>query len=161
MRSLASLGYGSVARLRRDPTEARRRFSDALEVTGRAGMVAESVTALTGLAAAHMDSGDLQDADATLARAAEAVRTVGEPGVRAGVLEQRARLAVAHGHLADAAALLAEASSLRDGAVRPRTALESRDVHEVAVTLRTDAATDETAGPTTGASQGNPAPTGQ
>jgi len=161
MLSLASLGYGSVARLRRDPTEARRRFTDALAVAGRAGMMAESVTALTGLAAAHMDSKELDDAAATLARAAEAVRTVGEPGVRAGVVEQRARLAVAHGHLADAAALLAEASSLRDGAVRPRTASESRDVHEVAVILRTDAATDETAGPTTGVSRGNPAPTRQ
>lgn len=160
MLSLASLGYGSVARLRRDPREARRRFSDALEVTGRAGMVAESVAALTGLAAAHMDSGDLKDADATLAGAREAVRTVGDPGVRAGVLEQRARSALAHGQRADAAALIAEARSLRDGAARPRTALERRDVHEVAVTLRTDAATDETAGPTTGASRGNPARTG-
>ena len=161
MLSLASLGYGIVARLRRDPTEAKRRFTDALEVTGRAGMVAESVAALIGLAAAHMDSGDPEEAAAALARASEAVRTVGDPGVRAGVLEQRARLALAHGQPADAAALLAEASSLRDGAVRPRTALESRDAHEVAVTLRTDAATDKTAGPTTGASRGNPAPTGQ
>jgi predicted ATPase/DNA-binding SARP family transcriptional activator len=162
MLSLASLGYGIVARLRRDATEARRRFTDALEVTGRAGMAAESVAALTGLAAAHVDSGDLGEAAATLAHASEAVRTVGEPGIRAGVLEQRARLALAHGQPADAAALLAEASSLRDGAVRPRTALERRDVHEVAVTLGTDAsATDETVEPTTGASRGKPARTGQ
>jgi predicted ATPase/DNA-binding SARP family transcriptional activator len=161
MLSLASLGYGTVARLRRDPTAARRHFTDALEVTGRAAMVAESVAALTGLAAAHIDSGDLDDAAATLARASEAVRTVGDPGVRAGVLEQRARLALAQGQPADSAALLAEASSLRDGAVRPRTALESRDVHEVAVTVRTDAATHEIVEPTRGASRGNPARTGQ
>ena len=161
MLSLASLGYGSVARLRRDPTEARRRYTDALEVTGRAGMVAESVAALAGLAAAHMDSGDLEDAAATLARASEAVGTVGDPGVRAGVLEQRARLAVAHGQPADAVALLAEARSLRDGAGRPRTALESRDGDEVAVTLRIDVATDQTADPTTGPSRSNPARTGR
>ena len=162
MLSLASLGYGIVARLRRDPTEARRRFADAFEVTGRAGMVAESVAALTGLAAAHLDSGDLDDAAATLARGSEAVRTVGEPGVQAGVLEQRARLALAHGQPADAAALLAEANSLRDGAVRPRTALERRDVQEVAVSLGTDGSTThETAEPTTAASRGKPAQTGQ
>ena len=160
MLSLASLGYGIVARLRRDPTEARRRFTDVLEVTDRAGMVAESVAALTGLAAAELDSGDLEAAAATLARAADAVRSVGEPGVRAGVLEQRARLAVVHGHPA-AAALLAEASSLRDHAVRPRTALEMRDVQEVAVSLGTEgSATNERVAPTTGESRGPHARTG-
>ncbi|HVE46850.1 MAG TPA: BTAD domain-containing putative transcriptional regulator [Acidimicrobiales bacterium] len=162
MLSLASLGYGIVARLRGDPAEAKRRFTDALEVTGRAAMASESVAALTGLAAAQLDSGDLEEASATLSRASGALGGVGEPGVRAGVLEQRARLAVAHGRPAAAAALLAEASSLRDGAVRPRTALESRDVDEVAVTLRPDgSAPDETAERTTGASRGKAARTRQ
>ena len=162
MLSLASFGYGIVARLRRDPTEARRRFTDALDVTGRAGMVTEFVAALTGLAGAQLDSGDLGEAAATLARAAEAVPGVGEPAVRAGLLEQRARLALAHGQSADAEALLVQAGSLRGGAARLRTALDRRDVHEVAVTLGTDAsATEETAEPTTGPSRGKAARTPQ
>ncbi|MDQ4132233.1 MAG: tetratricopeptide repeat protein, partial [Actinomycetota bacterium] len=132
MVTLASLGYGTVARLRRDPLEAGCHFTEALEVTSRAGMVAETLAALTGLAAAQLDSGDVAEAAATLARTSHAVPLVGEAGVRAGVLEQRARLALAHGQPAEAATLLAEASSLRDRAVRPRTALESRDAGEVA-----------------------------
>jgi tetratricopeptide (TPR) repeat protein len=135
MLSLASLGYGIVARLRREPAEARRCFTDALEVTSRAGMLTESVAARTGLAAAQIDSGDMEDAAATLERASEAVRTVGEAGVQAGVLEQRARVAIARGGAAEGAALIAKASSLRDGAVRPRTALETRDVGEAAGAL--------------------------
>ena len=128
MLSLAAIGYGTVARLRRDPAEASRRFVHAAEVTTRAGMVTESVLALTGLAAAQLDAGDVAEAAATLARAAEAVRNVGEPGARAGLLEQRARAALAQGRPEEADALLTEATLLRDRAARPRTALESRDV---------------------------------
>ena len=98
-------------------------------------MVTEAVAALAGLAAAQLDSGEVAEAAATLARASEAVRNVGEAGVRAGVLEQRARLALVEGNPSEAAALLAEASSVRDAAVRPRTALEMRDVHEAATPL--------------------------
>jgi tetratricopeptide (TPR) repeat protein len=133
MLSLASLGHGTVARLRRDAAEARRRFTDALDVTWRAGMTTEAVAALTGLVAAQLDSGEIAEAAATLARAADAVRTVGEAGVRAGVLEQRARLALAEGQPGEAAALFAQASSLRHAAARPRTALEMRDIREAAV----------------------------
>ena len=136
MLSLASLGFGTVARLRRDVGEARRRFTEALEVTTRAGMVAEAVTALTGLAAAQLDSGEVAEASETLARASDAVGKVGEAGVRAGVLEQRARLALAQGQPAETAALLGEANSLRQVAVRPRTALERLDVQEAGAGLR-------------------------
>ena len=132
MLSLAWLGHGTVARLRRDPLTARRRFSDALEVTTRAGMVTETVAAMAGLAASHLDAGEVAEAAATLARASEAAGQIGETGVRASMLEQRARLAVARGEHAEGAALLAEASSLREVAVRPRTALELRDVREAA-----------------------------
>ncbi|HEX2042878.1 MAG TPA: BTAD domain-containing putative transcriptional regulator [Acidimicrobiales bacterium] len=158
MLSLASLGYGIVARLRRDPAEARRRFTEALEVTNHAAMVTESVTALTGLAAAQLDSDEASEAAVTLARACEAVRNVGEAGVRAGVLEQRARLALAAGRPAEAAALLDEASSLRDGAVRPRTAMERRDVQDAGALLGAGGAPEESAATrTTGAPPGQPA----
>ncbi|MDQ4068321.1 MAG: tetratricopeptide repeat protein, partial [Actinomycetota bacterium] len=135
MLTLAWLGYGTVARLRGDPTEARRRFAEVLEVTTRAGMVAERLAALTGLAAAQLDTGDVAEAAATLARASGAVQSVSEAGVRAGLSEQRARLAVAQGRLVEAATLLAEAGSLREGAVRPRTALEARDVEALVSAL--------------------------
>ncbi|MDQ3997444.1 MAG: tetratricopeptide repeat protein, partial [Gemmatimonadota bacterium] len=135
MLSLAWLGYGVVARLREDPGEARRRFTDALDVTSRAGMVTESVAALTGLAAAQLDSGDTEQAGATLARASDAAGNVGEAGVRAGVLEQRARLALGQGRRTEAAALLGEATSLRDRAVRPRPELERRDVEQIVAGL--------------------------
>ncbi|MFP5370033.1 MAG: hypothetical protein ACLGI3_04705, partial [Actinomycetes bacterium] len=135
MLSLAAIGYGTVARLRRDPAEASRRFGHAVEVTTRAGMVTESVLALTGLAAAQLDAGDVAGAATTLARAADAVRNVGEPGVRAGVLEQQARTALAQGRPEEADALLTQATNLRDRGARPRTALESRDVQEAVAGL--------------------------
>jgi hypothetical protein len=127
-------------------------------VINHAAMVTESVTALTGLAAAQLDSDEASEAAVTLARACEAVRNVGEAGVRAGVLEQRARLALAAGRPAEAAALLDEASSLRDGAVRPRTAMERRDVQEAGALLGAGGAPEESAATrTTGAPPGQPA----
>ncbi len=157
MLSLASLGYGVVARLRRDPVEARCRFTEALEVTSRAGMVTESVVALTGLAAAQLDSGNEAEAAETLARAGEKVHGVGEAGVKAAVLEQQARLALAQRRPIEAATLLVEASSLRDGAVRPRTALEARDVQAVEAALEEGGpAIGETPAATAGAPPGQP-----
>ncbi|MFP5319770.1 MAG: BTAD domain-containing putative transcriptional regulator [Acidimicrobiia bacterium] len=135
MLSLAFLGYGVAARLRSDVAEARRRYSDALEVTSRAGMGTETAAALAGLAAAQLDAGAVAEAAATLGRGRDLIDSVGEGGVRAGFLEQRARLAAAQGHLAEATELLAEATSLRDAAARPRTALEARDFEELATGL--------------------------
>ena len=135
MLSLASLGYGVVARLRREPAEARRRFLEALDVTSNAGMVTESVVALTGLAGAQLDAGDVADAATTLARASDTIGTIGDGGVRAGVIEQRARLALAERRPAVAATLLSEARSLRDRSARPPTTLERRDSQAVAAAL--------------------------
>jgi tetratricopeptide (TPR) repeat protein len=132
---LAWLGYGRVARLRGDHTEAGRRFRDALEVAAGPAMVREAGAALTGLAAAQLDAGEIAEAARTLDRARDLVQSVSEAGVRAGLLEQRARLAVAQGQLASVSALLAEAGSLRRTAGRPPTALEAADVEEVKAAL--------------------------
>jgi predicted ATPase len=135
MLSLAWLGYGTVARLRRDDAGARKWFIDALEVTTRAEMVTHAVAAMAGLAAAQLDAGEFAEAAATLARAVDAAGEVGEAGVRAAVLEQRTRLALARSQHPEAAALLAEADHLREAARRPRSALETRDVEEAAAGL--------------------------
>jgi predicted ATPase/DNA-binding SARP family transcriptional activator len=132
MLSLAWLGYGTVARLRGDAAEALQRFSDALEVTTRAGMTTQTVAALAGLAAARLDSGEVAKAAEALAQAWDAAGDVGDAGVRAGVLEQRARLALARGNSVEAAHLRAGASALREAAGRPRTSVELRDVEEMA-----------------------------
>jgi predicted ATPase/DNA-binding SARP family transcriptional activator len=132
MLTLAWLGHGMVARLRRDAAGACKWFGDALEVTTQAGVVTQAVVAMAGLAAAQLDAGEVAEAAATLARAAHAAGEVGEAGVRAAVLEQRARLALARSHDSEAAALLAEAESLRQAARRPPSALQTRDVEEAA-----------------------------
>ena len=128
MLTLAWLGFGTVARLREDPAEAERRFAAALEVASRAGVALQSAVALTGVAAAQLDRSELAGAGASLDRAAEAAAGVPDAGVRAAVLEQRARLATGRGRPAEGAALVAEAGALREAANRPRTVLERRDV---------------------------------
>lgn len=110
------------------PTEAARRFVDALEVASSAGTIAPAVTALTGLAAAQLDARDHEVAATSLARATEMAGDVSETAVTAAVLEQRARLAVVRGQQDESASLLAQATSMREAAARPRTALEARDV---------------------------------
>ena len=133
MLTLAWLGHGTVARLRSEPSEAARRFTDALEVATRAGTTAPAVTALTGLAAAHLDAGDEETAAASLARATEMAGEVTEASVRAALVEQRGRLALVRGRQGEAAVLLGEATSLREAAARPRTALELRDIEAAEV----------------------------
>ena len=98
-------------------------------------MATEPAAALAGLAAAQLDEGAVAEAAATLDRGGGLIKNVGEGGVRAGFLEQRARRAAAEEHLAEATALLAEASSVRDSSARPRTALEVRDLEELASRL--------------------------
>jgi hypothetical protein len=98
-------------------------------------MVTHAVAAMAGLAAAQLDAGEFAEAAATLARAVDATGEVGEAGVRAAVLEQRARLALARGQHAEGAALLVEADALRQAAHRPRSALETRDVEKAAAEL--------------------------
>ena len=129
MLTLAWLGHGTVARLRGEPIEAARRFTDALDVATRAGTVPPAVTALTGLAAAQLDGGDDQAAAQSLARATATAMAgaVTEAAVTAALLEQRARLAFVRGPPDERTALLADATVLRDAASRPRTALEARD----------------------------------
>ena len=56
---------------------------------------------------------------------------MGDAGITASVLEQRARLAATAGQVdAERVRLLAEAGALRSRHHRPRSALEHRDVHE-------------------------------
>ena len=133
MLTLAWLGHGTIARLRGEPSEAARRFADALEVATRAGTVPPAVTALTGLAAAHLDAGDHEAAAASLGRATQMDGEVTEAAVRAALLEQRARLALVRGQRDEGAALLGGATSLRGAAARPRTALEVLDVERAKV----------------------------
>lgn len=132
MMSLAWLGYGTLARLRRDADEARRRFADALEVTSRTGMATQAVAALAGLAAAKLDAGEVGEAGPTLARASDACDAIGEAAMPAAVLEQRARLALARGDHGEAVELLGQATAVREAARRPRTVLELRDAEAVA-----------------------------
>jgi predicted ATPase len=134
MLSLAWLGYGTVARLRRDPVTSRRWFEQALGITSAAGVTSQAVAALTGLAATQLDAGEVDDASSTLAQAWEAAADVGDTGIRAAILEQRARLALARGEHGQPAALLAEANTLRRSADRPRTAIELRDIEASATT---------------------------
>lgn len=133
MLTLAWLGHGTVARLRGEPSQAVRRFADALEVAMRARTLPPAVTALTGLAAAQLDAGDHSAAAASLARATEMAGEVSEAAVAAALLEQRARLALFRGEKEEGAVLLAEATSLRETAARPRSALEVRDVEAAEV----------------------------
>ena len=128
MLTLAWLGHGTVARLRGEPSEAARRFADAVDIATRAGTVTAAVTALTGLAAAQLDAGDAEAAAASLDRASEVAGEVTEAAVTAALLEQRARLAAVRGEHDEAAALVADATARRQAAARPRSALERRDV---------------------------------
>jgi len=135
MLTLAWLGYGTLARLRGEPAEARRRFADAFEVASRVGVAPQAATALTGLAAAQLDDGDAAGATASLDRAAGVLGDGGEAAVRAALLEQKARLARAGGDGPGAEALVAEATSLREASSRPRTSLERRDVEAAGLAL--------------------------
>jgi len=129
MLSVAWAGYGTVARLQGEPEIARRRFADALAAASRVGTPTDAVVAaLTGLAAAQLDAGHVDDGEATLARAWDVASQFGDIRARAAVLEQQARAALARDKSAECGALLLEAGSLRHNAHRPRTTIESRDI---------------------------------
>lgn len=131
MLSLALLGLATTARWRRKATLARHLYAGALDLCLAGDQPRGVARAHVGLAGVDLDEGSTARAGDQLEQALSQAGAMGDAGITASVLEQRARLAAAAGEAdAERVRLLAEADALRSRHHRPRSALEHRDVHE-------------------------------
>jgi predicted ATPase/DNA-binding SARP family transcriptional activator len=135
--ALVALGRGTAARLRRDPEAGRRRYGEALDLSGAADVPRGVARARAGLAAVDLDGGDTAAAEEHLGQAMTVATVIQDAGVTATVLEQRARAAMAAGDGERRKRLLDEASALRVRHGRPPGALEARDVEGTLVPSHT------------------------
>ncbi|HWM01803.1 MAG TPA: BTAD domain-containing putative transcriptional regulator [Actinophytocola sp.] len=132
---LSGYGYGLLAQVHEDWTEARARFTEAEPGFGKLATPVPEGLAIAGLARCDEADGALDTARAEYERALEMGRRVGEPGLVATALEGLARLATQRGG-DDARELLAEAADVRRRGARPAAPHEQRDLERAG--LRAD-----------------------
>lgn len=138
---LAGYGYGLLAQVREDWTEAQHRFAQALTGFDVLGTPVPRGLALAGLARCDEAAGNIEGAHERYESLLAAGRLAGEPGLTATSLEGLARLASVRGDRGESARLLAEAAELRARAARPAPPHERRDVEGVLATHQGRAAT--------------------
>lgn len=116
---LADYGYGLLAQVQRDWTEARRLFTNALEGFRALCTPVSEGMAMVGLAHCAEAEGDVNTARHSYQQALRSGRTTGEPGLAATALEGLGRLAKGGGEQQHAHKLLTEAATLRATRTRP------------------------------------------
>jgi tetratricopeptide (TPR) repeat protein len=128
MQALVVSGRGDAARYQGDPSTALGHYDQALTLSRRSEVLRVAARALAGLAAAHLDLDQLDQARHRLDEGVPLAREVGDPATYAASLEQLARLSLRDGLQHEARRLLDEAEHIRLHYRRPRGALAQRDV---------------------------------
>lgn len=121
---LADYGYGLLAQVRGDWSEARHRFTKALDGFRALHTPVSEGMARVGLAHCAEAEGDVNTARHSYRKALHNARTTGEPGLAATTLEGLGRLAKGSGEQELAQQLLAEAATLRTTRARPAAPYE-------------------------------------
>lgn len=126
--ALATLARAGALRLRRATGAAIADYQQALALSVGNEFAKGVARARNGLAASHLDAGEVGTARAQLTAVQPLALELGDVSIVATMLEQFARVAALDGDLAERDRALREAEQLRSDHGRPRGALDDLDV---------------------------------
>jgi tetratricopeptide (TPR) repeat protein len=125
---LAGYGYGLLAEVAGDWTDARRHYALAVTRFERLGTPVMMGVALAGLGRCDEAEGEVDAATAHFQDALDLGRRLGEPSVTAAAMEGLARLARDRQDLDEAGRLIHEATEIRERFHRPAPPHERREL---------------------------------